>query len=639
MKKLYLHIGTEKTGTTLLQEWLYTNKKNLSKNGIYLPNQLGEPNNILLPTYFQGHLDDWAWSKRIQNKQEKDIFFEGFLNRVTDEITTAKNNHDTFIITSEHFHSRLQLIEEIQNLYVFLKSLFDEIYIICYFREQFDTAISLYSTFLKREEVRDIDSFLNYGDNKVTPENYYFNYLNIADNWASVFKSKNCIFKVYDKSRFVDNDLRKDFILTLNKDIDLDKFDWSITSKNESLFALQSIAYRYINQIISHWNQNKLGQNLENIHAKNKINKIESLKLIKIYSGQSDIIRKKFKTINKKFFAKYFNSQDFFQPLDDTNVEVHKINDYEKAIKACLELGIDLHKSKNTNVIKDILKRYDAKHLELRDAIKLTKITEKKPTASVIIPVYNVGKYIKKCIKSVLNQSYSNIEIIVIDDFSQDNSISKVREFKDSRIKILSHKCNRGSAAARNTGMDAAKGEFIIFLDSDDYIDCDLIKKCIERQQKNDVDCVVFNTQFVDDNYNIWVSPLLWNQYFFGNGIENGSIDDDGTKTLVGWDVAAWSKFIRLDYLKQNKIYFLEEHRYFEDHYFSAKLYLSKAKFSYIDEKLHYYLKRSSIKNKSITQLNSPIMGLHRSQVFRDTCLLIESFDHKYKNIFYTAYF
>ena len=261
------------------------------------------------------------------------------------------------------------------------------------------------------------------------------------------------------------------------------------------------------------------------------------------------------------------------------------------------------------------------------------------PIISLIIPVYNVSTYIKRCIDSVVNQTYSNIEIIVIDDCSQDDSISKVKEFKDNRIKILSHKCNRGSAAARNTGMDAAKGEFIIFLDSDDYIDCDLIKKCIERQQKNDVDCVVFNTQFVDDNYNIWVSPLLWNQYFFGNGIENGSIDDDGTKTLVGWDVAAWSKFIRLDYLKQNKIYFLEEHRYFEDHYFSAKLYLSKIRFSYIDEKLHYYFKRSSIKNKSITQLNSPIMGVHRSQVFRDVCLLIESVNHKYKNIFYPAYF
>ena len=59
MKKLYLHIGTEKTGTTLLQEWLYTNKKKKRKNGIYLPNQLEEPNNILLPTYFQASLDHW----------------------------------------------------------------------------------------------------------------------------------------------------------------------------------------------------------------------------------------------------------------------------------------------------------------------------------------------------------------------------------------------------------------------------------------------------------------------------------------------------------------------------------------------------------------------------------------------------
>ena len=206
MKKLYLHIGTEKTGTTLLQEWLYDNKKILSKNGIYLSNQLEEPNNILLPTYFQGHLDDWTMRNRISNKQEKETFFDGFLSRVTDEIITAKTNHDTFIITSEHFHSRLQLIEEIQNLYVFLKSLFDKIYIICYFREQFDTAVSLYSTCLKGDEVKDIDSFLNSGDKKATPENYYFNYLKIADNWASVFGSKNCIFKIFDRRRIIDKD-------------------------------------------------------------------------------------------------------------------------------------------------------------------------------------------------------------------------------------------------------------------------------------------------------------------------------------------------------------------------------------------------------------------------------------------------
>ena len=372
---------------------------------------------------------------------------------------------------------------------------------------------------------------------------------------------------------------------------------------------------------------------------KNKINKIESLKLGKIYSGQSDIIRKKFKTINEKFFAKYFDPQDSFQLIDDPNIEVHKINEYEKTIKACLELGIDLNKSKDVNVIKDILKRYDAKHLGLTDAIKLTKITEKKPTVSVIIPVYNVSEYIKKCIESAVNQTYSNIEIIVIDDFSQDDSISKVREFKDSRIKIISHKKNRGVSVIRNTGIDAAKGEFIIFLDSDDYLDCDLVRKCIERQKKNDVDCVVYNRHRVDDLGNLLNVPYSWSNKFYGNKIENKCIDDDGTETLIGWNVSSCSKFIRLDYLKQNKIYFLEEHRYCEDHYFSAKLYLSKVRFSYIDEKLYYYRKRSSIKNKSITQTNSLEVKIYKSRALRDVCLLIESFDHKYKNIFYPAYF
>ena len=261
------------------------------------------------------------------------------------------------------------------------------------------------------------------------------------------------------------------------------------------------------------------------------------------------------------------------------------------------------------------------------------------PIISIIIPVYNVSDYIKKCIESVVNQTYSNIEIIVIDDFSQDDSISKVKEFKDSRIKIISQAKNRGVSAARNTGMDAAKGEFIIFLDSDDYVDYDLVRKCFERHVVDDVDCVVYNKHRVDELGNLLKTPYSWGNKFYGNKIKNKCIDDDETKTLIGWDVSPCSKFIRLDYLKQNKIYFLEEHRYFEDHYFSAKLYLSKVRFSYINEKLYYYRKRSSIMNKSITQINTPIMRLYRSQVFRCICLLIESFDHKYKNIFYPVFF
>ncbi len=215
--------------------------------------------------------------------------------------------------------------------------------------------------------------------------------------------------------------------------------------------------------------------------------------------------------------------------------------------------------------------------------------------------------------------------------------MAKVNDYDDSRIRVISHKKNRGLSAARNTGIDAANGEFIIFLDSDDYVDHDLIEKCILRQQQNDVDCVVFNTQHVDDAGNTW--PNEWMERFFGSEIENKCIDDEGVRTLIGWDVAAWSKLIRLDYLKRNKIYFLEEQRYFEDHYFSAKLFMSKARFSYINERLHYYFKRSSPNNQSITQTNTPAMGLYRSQVFQDVCHLIESFDYKYKNAYYSVFF
>ena len=268
------------------------------------------------------------------------------------------------------------------------------------------------------------------------------------------------------------------------------------------------------------------------------------------------------------------------------------------------------------------------------------KINNVNPTISVIIPLYNSSDYIKKCIESVINQTYLNIEIIIVDDFSQDDSILKIKTLKDCRIKIISHKTNKGTAAARNTGIKAARGEFVIFLDSDDYVDSDLVIKCIQEQQKNNVDCVVYNRLKVNDLGNS-IEPYVseWDDKFYGNKIENKCINNDETETLIGWDVVPTNKFISLKYLKQNKIYFLEEHRYFEDHYFCAKLYLSKVRFSYIDEKLYYYRKRSSIINKSITQLNSLDVIIYKSRVFRDVCFLIESVDNKYKNIFYHAYF
>lgn len=93
---------------------------------------------------------------------------------------------------------------------------------------------------------------------------------------------------------------------------------------------------------------------------------------------------------------------------------------------------------------------------------------DEKPKVSVIIPTYNRANLVKRSIKSVLDQTYQNFELIVIDDNSLDDTVNVVNAFKDSRIQYICHKINRGAPAARNTGINKSRGEFIAFLDDDD---------------------------------------------------------------------------------------------------------------------------------------------------------------------------
>ena len=104
---------------------------------------------------------------------------------------------------------------------------------------------------------------------------------------------------------------------------------------------------------------------------------------------------------------------------------------------------------------------------------------------SIIIPMHNSSGHIDQCIDSVLNQTYKNIEVIVVDDKSSDNSIELVEQKKDSRIKLIKLSENLGAAKARNTGIDAATGEYICFLDSDDYWKLDKLEKQVNFIEKN----------------------------------------------------------------------------------------------------------------------------------------------------------
>ena len=123
-----------------------------------------------------------------------------------------------------------------------------------------------------------------------------------------------------------------------------------------------------------------------------------------------------------------------------------------------------------------------------------------KDKISVIVPVYNVEKYLEKCIWSIINQTYSNLEIILIDDGSTDNSGKICDEFleHDNRIKVV-HKKNGGLSSARNAGLDIATGEYIGFVDSDDWIDVNMYDNLFKVAKQENSDIIECNFQKVYD--------------------------------------------------------------------------------------------------------------------------------------------
>ena len=124
-----------------------------------------------------------------------------------------------------------------------------------------------------------------------------------------------------------------------------------------------------------------------------------------------------------------------------------------------------------------------------------------KPLISVIVPIYKVEKYLTICVDSLLRQSYGNLEIILVDDGSPDEcpAICDQYQNKDNRIKVI-HKKNGGLSDARNAGLDIAQGEYVAFVDSDDFIDEDYICKLYDALQQNRASIAVCGIQIIDES-------------------------------------------------------------------------------------------------------------------------------------------
>ncbi|MFA7140593.1 MAG: glycosyltransferase, partial [Proteiniphilum sp.] len=130
-----------------------------------------------------------------------------------------------------------------------------------------------------------------------------------------------------------------------------------------------------------------------------------------------------------------------------------------------------------------------------------------QPKVSVIIPVYNTDAYVEEAVRSIMNQTLRDIEIILIDDGSTDNSLSVIEKLarEDSRIQYISQ-TNQGQSVARNAGLEKASGEYIYFMDSDDILDADAFQLCYDKCRREQLDFVLFHAVIFNPNHGFGIS-------------------------------------------------------------------------------------------------------------------------------------
>ncbi len=223
---------------------------------------------------------------------------------------------------------------------------------------------------------------------------------------------------------------------------------------------------------------------------------------------------------------------------------------------------------------------------------------------SVIVPVYNAGKYLKECADSLVRQSLKNIEIIFVDDGSTDDSLSILREYekRDDRIRIIQQK-NMYAGTARNNGMKIAGGKYIIFLDADDFFDLNMLREAYSAAEKYKAQIVLFNYHKYDNERK---EVVLKPEYSFPGGVFKAA--DLGKNLFDVYIPATWNKLFLRSFVDANAISF-QTVRKCNDILFTHVAAALADRMIYIPKKLVYYRtnNRSSLQGESDSQRESYI--------------------------------
>lgn len=266
-----------------------------------------------------------------------------------------------------------------------------------------------------------------------------------------------------------------------------------------------------------------------------------------------------------------------------------------------------------------------------------------KPIISIVVPVYKVEDVLDRCVRSLINQTYSDIEIILVDDGSPDNCPAMCDEYarKDSRIKVI-HKENGGLSDARNAGLLKATGEYILFVDSDDYIELNTCERFVQAVSRHKPELVVGNAIRIENHHN---KEMRHSLNTHGDTISGKEFLKHELKKGTMY-MAAWMNLYKRDFLIQNKLFF-KVGLLHEDEQFTPRVFLRAGQVVGTDITFYYYVIRegSITKNKNIVKNAEHIFQTCKElDAIYDTVddkqlkkLLKDSLVKKYLNMFQVA--
>lgn len=247
------------------------------------------------------------------------------------------------------------------------------------------------------------------------------------------------------------------------------------------------------------------------------------------------------------------------------------------------------------------------------------------PLISVIVPIYKVEQYLDKCITSIVNQTYKNLEIILVDDGSPDNCPTICDKWKelDNRIIVI-HKENGGLSDARNAGLDICKGDYIAFVDSDDYIHLDMYNELITTMLKHNCDIVqcehinVYENQEVESHY----SNYIYKEYNVEEALHSLILESPLRQVV-------WNKLYKRNIFDNLRF---EVGKLNEDDFFTYQAFHICKKVGYINKVLYYYLIRnSSIMGTTfnIRRLDGLEARMNRYSFLKENYIHLASIDKK----------